>query len=154
MTKLAERRVDPRHLVDAFWIRGFLQSVKKPGDVTPVGVEVGFHMIDFSVDGYRLQVYEPIHAGDTVLVKFEAIGEWGDFLDVSKDEFAQLGHILNEDNDAQCVGVVTWCEGLNASGGYQAGVHLTEQSLQHRFHSFFGSLMPNAAPRSTPVSFQ
>ena len=73
MTKLAERRVDPRHLVDAFWIRGFLQSVKKPGDVTPVGVEVGFHMIDFSVDGYRLQVYEPIHAGDTVLVKFEAI---------------------------------------------------------------------------------
>jgi hypothetical protein len=142
MSETDERRIQTRHPVDIFNIRGFIQPVKEFADiVTPTGSPLDFHMMDFSAEGYRVQVYEPIKAGERILVNFQGIGEWGDFLDVNEDEFSKLGHILREGNDINCLGVVKWREGMNAAKGFQIGIHLREDSLQHKFHSYFSSIV-------------
>ena len=142
MSETDERRIQKRHPVDIFNIRGFIQPVKEFADiVTPTGSPLDFHMMDFSAEGYRVQVYEPIKAGECILVNFQDIGEWGDFLDVNEDEFSKLGRILREGNDINCLGVVKWREGMDAAKGFQIGIHLREESLQHKFHSYFSSIV-------------
>ena len=138
----SERRGDNRYPVDVFNIRGFIQPVQGFSDIiTPIGSPIEFHMVDFSPEGYRVQVYEPVKTGAKILVNFQGIGEWGDFLDVNEDEFAQLGHILREGNDINCLGVIKWREGMNAAKGFQVGIHLRQESLQHKFHSYFSSIV-------------
>lgn len=142
MSEQSERRIGDRVPVDVFNIRGFIQPIKGFSDIiTPSGSPIDFHMVDFSAEGYRVQVYEPVKAGEKILVNFQGIGEWGDFLDVNEEEFERLGHILREGNDINCLGVVKWREGMNAAKGFQIGIHLREESLQHKFHSYFASVV-------------
>lgn len=145
MQDSAERRDNSRRIVDVFNIRGYIQPVKSFDDiVTPVGSAIDFHMIDFSPEGYRIQVYEPVKAGAKVLVHFQGLaewGEWGDFLDINEEDFSKLGHILREGDDINVLGVVKWREGMNAAKGFQIGIHLREESLQHKFHRFFESVV-------------
>ena len=141
MSEQAERRVDTRYPVNVFNIRGHIQPVKGFSDIiSPAGAPIDFHLVDFSSEGYRVQIYQPIKAGEKILVNFQGIGEWGDFLDVNEEEFSKLSHILREGNDINCLGVVQWREGMNAAKGFQIGIHLQEKSLQHKFHSYFSSL--------------
>jgi hypothetical protein len=141
MVDIDERRIDTRHPVDIFNIRGVIQPVGEFSDIiTPVGSPLDFHMIDFSSEGYRFQVYEPVKAGEKVLVNFQSIGEWGDFLDVNQEEFERLDHILRAGSDINCLGVVKWREGMNAAKGFQIGIHLRHESLQHKFHQYFASI--------------
>ena len=49
MVDIDERRIDTRHPVDIFNIRGVIQPVGEFSDIiTPVGSPLDFHMIDFS----------------------------------------------------------------------------------------------------------
>lgn len=137
-----ERRRDPRRAVEGYQIKGTIQPIADlSASTTATGPIIQYHMMDFSTEGYRMHLYEPIKMGTPVLVTFLAVGQWQSCMGVSEQTFNQLDHILRQDDDIQCHGIVIWRQGLNADKGYQIGIHLTETSLQNKFHSLLSAIM-------------
>lgn len=124
-------------------MQGTIQTVQGFADgfadiVSPLGALIDFEMVDFSVQGYRIQTDVAVQEQTEILIHFSDIGLWGNFLEVNKEEFDQLSHVMMEYPDIDCLGTVSWCQ--PSISGFHLGIALREVSIHRKFLELFSTI--------------
>jgi len=138
-----DRRDQTRVSLGQFSVHGTIQTVQGFADgfadiVSPLGALIEFQMVDFSVRGYQIRADVPVQVQTEILIHFSDIGLFENFLEVNKEEFDELSHVMMEHPDIDCLGTVSWCE--PAQHGFHLGVALREASLHRKFLELFASI--------------